>query len=83
MKTPLKVPHADLIDDLEFMQWCDNNILYQYCDVVKWRDAYIAFVQEDRTAADASNKLHVCMGHVYLLVRNYESAAEQYKAGRG
>ena len=82
MKTPLMVPHADLIDDLEFMQWCDSNILYQYCDVVKWRDTYIAYVQEARTGADAASKLNVCIDHVYVLVRYYKSAAKKYKAER-
>lgn len=82
MKNPQKVPHADLIDDFEFMKWCDNNILYQYCDVTKWRNAYIAFVREDRTGTDASIKIRVSTSQLYLLVRNYKSAAVKYKRER-
>jgi len=81
-QTPQKVPHADLIDDFDFMQWCENNKLYENCDVVKWRYAYIVYVQEARTAREAAEKLHVHIDHVYLLVRNYESAAKKYKAER-
>jgi hypothetical protein len=82
MKTPQKVPHADLIDDFDFRQWCDNNPTYQYCSVDKWRHAYIVYVQQARTAKEAAKILNVCIDHVYCLVRQYESAAKEYKAAR-
>jgi len=80
MKTPQKVPHADLIENFDFMVWCEKK--YKNIDVVKWRYAYIVYVQEVRTAKEAAKKLNVCIDDVYDLVGQYKAAAKLYKAER-
>ena len=80
MKTPLMVPHADLIDDLEFGQWCDEN--YTNCDVVKWRRAYELCIKGARTHREAAEILGIHIDSVSRLVRKYDQAAKKYKAGR-
>ena len=80
MKTPLMVPHADLIDDLEFMQWCDEN--YENCDVVGWRRAYEACIKGALTNREAAEILDIHIDSVSRLVRKYDQAAKKYKAER-
>jgi hypothetical protein len=80
MKTPHMVPHADLIDNWNFMCWCKNNKDLDNCDVVKWRGAYIAYVKGARTPLAASIKLGTSISNVFTLVGNYKRIAVQYKA---
>ena len=72
------VEHRDLIDDFEFMFWCDRN--YENSAVVKWRYAYIIYVRDGRSPRAAALKMSICKDTVYRRVRKYEAAARKYKA---
>lgn len=68
--------HIDIINDYDFMQWCDrqNNKI----DHVKCREA--ALLCANVVPMEAAKELKIDVTNVYARVRRYESAAEQYKA---
>ena len=70
--------HIDIINDLEFMQWCDrqNNKI----DHVKCREA--ALLCADDVPMQVAKELKIDVTNVYARVRRYASAAEEYKRER-
>ena len=70
--------HIDIINDLEFMQWCDrqNNKI----DHVKCREA--ALLCADDVPMQVAKELKIDVRNVYRRVESYESAAKKYKAER-
>ncbi len=70
--------HLDIINDFEFMQWCDRQP--NKIDHVKCREA--ALLSANFVPMRVVKKLKIDVSNVYARVRRYQAAAKQYKAER-
>jgi len=70
--------HLDLINDFEFMQWCDRQ--NDEIDHVKCREAALLCV--NFVPMQVARKLKIDVSNVYARVRRYESTVKKYKRER-
>jgi len=66
--------HLDLIDNFEFMQWCDS----QPQDAVKMRAAFILVRQDGLTVRQAARRLKITGAAVYARAAGYVKLCDRY-----